>query len=280
MRQPQIYISFMMIACMLTAACDEYEDTPPSPQLVVEGWFNSDGYPEVLLNMSLVPSENENSAIESMIKWGVVTISDGIRTVTLTGGPAPDYFPPFHYYNFEMQGVPGRTYTLTAKYKGLSATSTVTMQRPTPIKRIDVTPVAGCDTLRHVTLHFDAPSDCPAYYHVLSEIHGTDSRALPCMLGTHEVTQPGQSVTIPVYRSNTDTSTTDFQANFPVGTTITITLARISRKVFEFWQAFDNASLVGGSIFVGIPGSLPSNINGGYGVWSPQGVSTATIEVR
>lgn len=45
-------------------------------------------------------------------------------------------------------------------------------------------------------------------------------------------------------------------------------------------RAYDNASLVDGSIFVGSPGSLPSNVEGGYGVWSAQGVATRTVTVE
>lgn len=71
-----------------------------------------------------------------------------------------------------------------------------------------------------------------------------------------------------------------YEADMPVGETVTVTLARVSREVFLFWRAYDNASLVNGSIFVGAPGSLPSNVSGGYGVWSAQGVSTRTILVE
>lgn len=264
----------------LLGGCDEGERKAAPQRLVVEGWFNSGSYPEVLLNLSMVPTDEEGSVAESIVRWGVVSISDGEREVILTGGPSDKYFPPYHYYTFDMEGVPGRTYTLKATYRGMTVTSTAEMPYPTPIGSLSSTPVEGNDTLRHLTLTFTAPEDTPAYYHLSARAHSRDGREYPCMIGAHEVLRPGAEVSLPVYRGNRSTRQGEnFDADFPEGETVTVTLARVSREVFLFWRAFDNASLVNGSVFVGVPGSLPSNITGGYGVWSPQGASTATLRL-
>lgn len=264
----------------LLGGCDEGEREAAPQRLVVEGWFNSGSYPEVLLNLSMVPSDEEDSVAESIVRWGVVSISDGEREVILTGGPSDKYFPPYHYYTFDMEGVPGRTYMLKATYRGMTVTSTAEMPYPTPIGTLSATPVEGNDTLCHLTLTFTAPEDTPAYYHLSARAHSRDGREYPCMIGAHEVLKPGAEVSLPVYRGNRSTRPGEnFDADFPEGETVTVTLARVSREVFLFWRAFDNASLVNGSVFVGAPGSLPSNISGGYGVWSPQGASTATLRL-
>ncbi len=277
------YVSHLIAAALLAAmaACDSGEPAPAPQRLVVEGWLNSGSYPEVLLNLSMVPSDQEQSVAESIVRWGKVSISDGQQEVILTGAPSDRYFPPYHYYNFDMVGEPGKTYTLRATYRGMEVISTVTMPRPTPIDGIDVTPVAGNDTLRHLTLRFTAPDDTPAYYHLSAQVLGIDGREYPCMLGAHEVLKPGVEVVLPVYRANRSTATAvdEYVADFPVGSRVSVTLARVSPEVFEFWRAFDNASLVSGSVFVGAPGSLPSNIDGGYGVWSPQGATTLHLSV-
>ena len=265
----------------LASGCADESAPPASPRLVVEGWFDSGSYPEVLLNLSMVPSQEEGSVAESIVRWGVVAISDGEREVILTGGPSEKYFPPYHYYTFDMLGEPGKTYTLRATYRGMTVTSAVTMPAPTPIDRLEATPVEGNDTLRHLTLRFTAPDDTPAYYHLTARAHSRDGREYPCMIGAQEVTRPGSEVSLPVYRGNRSTAPGEsYEADFPEGETVTVTLARVSREVVLFWRAFDNASLVNGSVFVGAPGSLPSNITGGYGVWSPQGASTATIRLE
>lgn len=273
-------ISVAALCAALLGRCDEGEREAAPQRLVVEGWFNSGSYPEVLLNLSMVPTDEEGSVAESIVRWGVVSISDGEREVILTGGPSDKYFPPYHYYTFDMEGVPGRTYTLKATYRGMTVTSTAEMPYPTPIGSLSSTPVEGNDTLRHLTLTFTAPEDTPAYYHLSARAHSRDGREYPCMIGAHEVLKPGAEVSLPVYRGNRSTRPGEnFDADFPEGETVTVTLARVSREVFLFWRAFDNASLVNGSVFVGAPGSLPSNITGGYGIWSPQGASTATLRL-
>lgn len=272
---------YILLPALLAAGCDDGAPAPEPQRLVVEGWLDSGGYPEVLLNLSMVPSGEEGSVAESIVRWGLVSISDGEREVILTGGPSEDYFPPYHYYTYDMEGEPGKTYTLKATYRGMTVSSTVTMPRPTPIDRIEVSPVEGNDTRRHLTLVFTSPEDTPAYYHLSVKAHSTDGRQYPCMIGAQEVSLPGRETRLPVYRGNRSLASTEhYVADFPVGETVTVTLARVSREVFLFWRAFDNASLVNGSVFVGAPGSLPTNIAGGYGVWSPQGTATAKVKIE
>ena len=59
---------------------------------------------------------------------------------------------------------------------------------------------------------------------------------------------------------------------------MSVRLERVSKQVYDFWSAFDNASMFGGSQFVTVDSSLPSNIEGGCGVWSAQGVDFSYIK--
>lgn len=265
---------------LLSSCSDEPAPLSASPALVVEGWIDSDGFPEVLLGRSVVPDAAGGDFADYIVRWGKVTISDGTSEVILTGGPSDKFFPPYHYYTHEMRGVPGRTYTLTASYAGLTATSTVTMPpAPTPIASIDISPVEGIDTLRHLTLTFRTPSDAPAYYHISAQVKDIDMRPLPSMLGSVEAIRPGELVSVPVYRGNSSLVSGSFTPDFPVGATVRIDFARVSPEAFLFWKAFDSASLVAGSVFISSPGSLPSNISGGLGIWSPRAVTTQVITI-
>ncbi len=254
---------------MLLAACSD--DAPlaeAGERLVIEGHIDSGGYPDVLLNLTVSPSESGGD------------FADAESEVVLTGAPSHSYFPPYHYYTSEMAGIPGRTYTITATYRDLTATSTVTMPQEIPvIERVDVTPADGSHDLCHVSLTFRTPDDAPAYYHLSAQVSDLDSRALPCMLGAVEAPQPGESVTVPVYRGRSAIAEGDYTPDFPLGAIVKINLERVTREVFDFWRAFDNASLTGGSIFITSPGTLPSNIAGGLGVWSAQAVASTIIPV-
>ena len=266
---------------MLLAACSD--DAPlaeAGERLVIEGHIDSGGYPDVLLNLTVSPSESGGDFADAVVRWGKVSISDGESEVVLTGAPSHSYFPPYHYYTSEMAGIPGRTYTITATYRDLTATSTVTMPQEIPvIERVDVTQADGSNDFCHVSLTFRTPDDAPAYYHLSAQVSDLDSRALPCMLGAVEAPQPGESVTVPVYRGRSAIAEGDYTPDFPLGAIVKINLERVTREVFDFWRAFDNASLTGGSIFITSPGTLPSNIAGGLGVWSAQAVASTIIPV-
>ena len=82
-----------------------------------------------------------------------------------------------------------------------------------------------------------------------------------------------------MYRGRAAIAEGDYTPDFPLGAIVKINLERVSREVFVFWRAFDNASLTGGSIFITSPGTLPSNIAGGLGVWSAQAVASTIISV-
>lgn len=268
---------------MMAATVSSCEDETPQteePRLVVEGWINNNGYPEVLLTMSAVPDGNDNDIASTIIKWGIVKLDDGEQQIVLTGGPKNEIFPPYHYYSFDMKGIPGRRYTLTAEYRGMQIESSVVMPEPTAITSLRIEPVEGCDTLRSILVTFTAPDDCPAYYHISSCIEGIDSRFYPSMLGAVEALTPGAEMEVPVYRSRSSLTDDTFVPQYPVGHRVAVMLERVSEEVFRFWRAYDNASIVSGSVFVGSPGSLPSNVSGGYGVWSAQGIARETIKVE
>lgn len=272
-----------MLAVMAIVATGCERDTVEQSErrLVVEGTLNSDGYPEIFLTLSAAADASGGVVADNVVRWGVVTLSDGDQEVILTGGPRPGLVPPFMYYSFDMQGEPGKTYLLTAEYDGMKVSSSVTMPAPTPVGGIISDAVAGNENLRTLTLWFTAPDDCPAYYHVSTRVNGKDSRFYPCVPGTVAVNEKGTKVEMPVIRGTSGFKTDDNNDNFfRVGDKVTVRLARVAPDVFNFWRAWDNAALTGGSVFVGSSISLPTNITGGYGVWSPQGVTDVNIEIR
>lgn len=257
------------------------EDLPPSrPEAVLEGWIDSDGFPVVLFTSSVAPSSDGGTLADVMIRWGKVTISDGENTVIMTGGPSDRYMPPFRYYTFDMRGIPGHTYTITAEYNDLHATATCTMPSPTPIDRLEIKPVEGSDSLRAATIHFTAPEDCPAYYCVRVRDLSKPSRPMPAMMGIAKAAEPGAMMQLPVFHSKTHLSDDPFVPQLKQGERLRVELCRITKDVYEFWRIYDDAVMFGGSQFVGGHESLPSNVEGGLGVWSAQGTSSVDIEVE
>lgn len=250
---------------------------------VVDGWINSDGIPTVIFTASLNPEEKDQKISKKIIQWGKVTISDGTDTVILTGGPDKNFFPPYKYYSYKMEGKPGKTYTLTAEYEDLYATAECFMPWPTPIDSLLIRPIEGNDTLRSGTLYFTAPSDTPAYYYltIRDMTESGRSRPLPAMLGTVKATQPGEKMEVAVYNPKNQLDTAAFIPQLRVGHQLQVNLCRVTEDVYDFWNSYDNSTIVGSSVFISAGfGDKGGNIKGGYGIWSAQGVSSKLVEVK
>lgn len=263
------YILLLFIA-LAAASCSE-EPSPASPRLVLEGQIESERTASVLLTWSVVPEE-EGEILDKVVRWGKVTISDGENEEILAAGTAKGWYPPYRYYTLSMRGVPGKTYTITASYRGQTASASVKMPAPTPISNVEATPVEGMDSLRSVVLHFVSPPDCPAYYYLSLRPLKPRQQPLPCYLGTVAVAVPGQEVSIGVFNPKT-IEHRHYTANLKIGESYEISLNRVSEEVYLFRRAFNDALAFGHNPFLSSSANLTGNVNGGLGVWSAQGTS-------
>ncbi|MDE6458282.1 MAG: hypothetical protein K2L31_06765, partial [Muribaculum sp.] len=64
---------------------------------------------------------------------------------------------------------------------------------------------------------------------------------------------------------------------FKSGDVVEVALCTITPEVYDFWFDYDDVVAFGGNQFVSSAGNLRSNVTGGYGVWSAQGVSRYTL---
>lgn len=276
MKYKLAYLFLPAILMMSSCLPPEIKETEKA---VIDGWIDSDGYPVVIFSSSVVPDENNTSIAEKLIRWGVVTISDGDETIIMTGGPTNTVYPPYRYVTYQMKGTPGKTYKITADYKDLHAEASCVMLPPTPIKEVRSFPMEDNDTLRRGELRFITPEDVPAYYYITIRKLGTEDRFMPAMLGTYKALTPNVEVSLPIFHPKNKLPGEDTTQLKP-GEDLEIHLCRITEEVFTFWKEYDNAILFGGTQFFSPTQSLQSNITGGYGVWSAQGVSTALLHVE
>ena len=254
----------------------QYEKERP----VIDGWIDSGGYPSVIFTSSITPGENNSSVADKIIRWGKVTISDSDTTIVMTGSPDNSYFPPYRYITYQMEGKPGKTYKITAKYEDLYAEATCYLYEPTPILNIEVNQIEGNDSLRSAELHFITPDDCPAFYVVTMRDLDSRERFLPTMLGTYKAKEPSIVASIPIMHPKNELSLDPFVPQLKVGENLEINLCRITEDVYEFWNQYDNAVLFGGSQFINSSNSIKGNIIGGYGIWSAQGTSTYYLNIH
>lgn len=238
------------------------------------------------ITTSVTPSQHKKPITDSFIRWGKVTVSDGDTAIILTGAPDYDVFPPFVYRTYEMTGCPGKRYTITAEYRNMSVESTATMLSPTPIDSIEFAPIIHSDSLCATFLHFTTAADVPAYYVIQSRSVTRGTAFRPSMLGTFVAESPRTHFRMQVYRAESDIDqlysgvSENLSLNFIEGEQIAVKLCRVSKEIYDFWAAFDNNAIFGENRFVSGYAQLPSNVAGGYGVWSVQASSTIAVTVE
>ena len=143
MRKSFIYIIGIIFAIL---GCSESYIPVADPQIVVEGWIESDGFPVVIVT-STVPVAEEYMDYDSLsnyiIRWAKVSVSDGTDEVVLTGKLNNDYFPPYIYTSSRMVGEPGKRYTLKVEYSGRVVTAETTIPKPVPLDWLKVKPLSN-----------------------------------------------------------------------------------------------------------------------------------------
>ncbi len=259
-------------------ACDN-TTSPSAPSLVIDGWIDSDGYPVVVLTRTISPGDSKKTPVaDCLVRWGKVTVSDGEREVVLTGSSNENYFPPYIYRSYEMKGEPGRTYSVTASYDGMTASSSCKMPSRPRITGIVTRKVQDSDSLCELTLNF-VPAAGERFYHIVTRPYGSRGRMLPSFMGAVKADVGADTVSVPVYAPKTDTSPDDFSPYFKTGDIIEVALCTITPEVYDFWLGYDDEVAFGGNQFVTSAGNLQSNVMNGYGVWSARGVALHTVVI-
>ena len=175
-------LGLILLACATLTACMEEEDAEQRRSQSglwgkISQWsgINNQGR-EDYRKRDFAPDGMQN--IENyIVRWGKVTISDGTDSVILTGGYDNDFFPPYKYTTFKMTGQAGKTYTLTAEYRGKKATAVTTIPQPVELDSLHVVR-SESDTLFYIKAFFEDNPDERNYYGLFSKRHGKDKAFL------------------------------------------------------------------------------------------------------
>lgn len=268
----------LLLSMLMSAAPGCTDDEPEQQNLpVIEAYLASDGHPVVLFTSSVTP-EKEGNLDDIVYPFGRVSITDGETTAVMSAGPDGGYLPPYRYHTTAILGEPGKRYTVSVKFQDKTASATAYMPFPTPIDSLTVTSVN--DTLRAATLHFTAPADCPAFYYISMAREGVSRQQRPCMLGVTRADKPGEHIAIPVFHPRDKIDGVDFVSQLIVGEKLDIRLNRVDENVYNFWKAYDNMVNFSATPFISTGESLPTNVTGGYGVFTASGCSKYYLEVK
>lgn len=270
MKQFLFFILFLFIV-----SCEESYQLNSNSILVVEGWIENEGFPVVMLSQT-VSINRENLSVDSLsdylIRWATVTVSDGQKTVYLTGKYDDSYFPPYIYTTGQMRGETGKNYTLKVDYKEFHAEAVTTILQPTDFD-VSVKRCNGSDTLYQVTIGFMNKYEENNYYKIFTRVGTQKKQYLSAYLGTIETTIAKDSVSVPAYRGHSFEPSL-YNPYFSVKDTVSVKFAHINETSFHIWDGFDKLLTLSNNMFFPATQNIHSNIRGGLGYWCGYGVTT------
>ena len=277
MKHKTIYI--LMLLSLLLVSCTENKIIEAEPQIVVEGWIDAGGYPVVMLSQILPVTGHvvtDEDIRDCIIAMGKVTISDGEKSIVLTGKKSDKYFPPYIYTTSKMRGEEGKTYYLTAEYKDFYATAQTTIPPKAKIEKIITKKENGSYSISAVIN--DNPEE-KNYYKFFVQLVGRDN----CYLSSNFAIIDDKNYTFPctvpidLGRSSFNSKETNKHI-MSEKDILMIKVAQIDNAMYNFWDDYKNIIELGINPFFRYSNSICSNISGGSGYWAGYGATEYLLQ--
>ena len=272
----------MALSALLLSCSGDYLPEQ-NDELVVEGWIEDNGFPVVILTKNINISntyQSLDSLSSCIVRWAKVTVSDGEKSVVLTGRYMKGYTPPYIYTTSHYRGEAGKTYLLTVEYGDFHATATTTIPKTQKIDELSVERCAQSDTLYQISLRYNDDEAEQNYYQIFTRVGGRDVRQyLAAYLGTIDNRVVKPKTKIPVYRGR-DINTLDYTPYYTINDTVAVKFAHIDRTSYNFWYDYTRNLTTAGNMFFATAASLRSNIIGGTGYWCGMGSDIKYVAIR
>lgn len=238
---------FLVLTLLFAGGCGGYLDVSEDPVLIVEAWIEDGGTPVVIVTTSVSNDElpaDEVALKGHIVRWAKVWMSDGSKTVNLTGVPTDRYYPPYIYTTSELRGEAGKNYELVVEYGNVRATASAVIPRTVPI--------AG------VELEHERDSLYSAY--VYYNLHDTGLRGkffvridggywTPALFGSLygcEYLEKGEGSLL---RRGYGVSMRDYDSYFVSGESVEVKLCSMTDDMFRYWKQYDDNIIYGRTPF-------------------------------
>ncbi len=264
---------------LLVVSCEWGKEVILERQLVLEGWIDSGGHPMVLLSEALPLTDGKvtgEDILDGVAKWAKVTVSDGEEEVVLTGRTDPNYFPPYVFTTSKIKGVPGKTYTLRAEYKGKVATAATTIPEPQPLEKIYTKSIS--DTSWTIVCGFTAPPDKGHYYKFMTMVEGRDSRYHGTALGAVSDEAFDGYTEVHLFSTRRIFSW-PYLPDIHPGDRVWVKFCTIDKVAYQFWENFEVNVAANMESLYEFNSDMSSNVQGALGYWTGYGVSEYKVKV-
>lgn len=278
-----IIIALFPLLCLLSCESDDTIQVPP--QLVVEGWIDSDGFPVVILTTT-APIDEYKQSISSLedyvVKWAKVTVSDGEQEIILTGKVDKDYFPSYIYTTGRMRGVAGKTYRLKVEYNDYYAEAEATIPQRVEVDSFKVERLGEGSKYYGLYAYFkDNPTEKNYYkYFVYTSLSPYKSFASARLGLINDEVIADSIICAPVYRDHNVTEWDGYEQNYTCGETVRVKIAQIDSAGYDFWKSYEEVATLSRNPLFPSTSSLHSNVRGALGYWLGYGSSKYTVEIK
>lgn len=282
MKKTVCYLFSLLAFCIM--ACDDGDITIDTSQsLVVEGWIENGEFPVVIVTKTLPVTteyQNMNDLSDYLARWAKVTVSDGEKSVVLTGMYDESYYPPYVYTTSYLRGEAGKTYTLTVEYEDKTLTSSTTIPATLPVvDHYQIEKCQGTEDLYQIKACFHDNPQEKDYYLFFTKIGLESNHYLASYLGAVNDDMISNYVEYPVYRGQRYDNT-EYTPYFEAGEVVSVKLAKVDQSTFLFWDQYTKSQSLNSNMFLSTSTSLPNNIKGGMGYWSGFASVISYLEIK
>lgn len=269
----------LLIPMIALALCHCTKETAQEGHLVIDGWIENGRPPVVTLTSSLVVgSQNQwdkEDLAGSVVTDAQVTISDGTRSVVLTGTQVTDYFLPFVYTTSSLVGEPGKQYTITVRSGGREVSAATTLPTPVTLEEIWAEEVEDGS----YAIHCRFSPRRGEYYGFFTRREGKKEAYLPAFMSLVDGDAASARVDMTLTSGIDISSSSRHQQYFASGETVSVRFCSIDRSVYDFWKGYQDAWLLTHNPFFPVSTDVPTNVLGGYGLWAGYSCSYYTITI-
>ena len=276
------YISFA--GALMLASCSKDVNlnlpTPPN-HIVVEGHIepNNTAYVYLSHNFAFFGTTTISSILSNdVIHGALITVSDGTTTDTMK-----ETIPTLGFYEgSKLKGQIGKTYNLKVVTNGNTLTSSTTILQPIPLDSAWFKVQTNLDTLGFMWAILKDPPVAGNCYRWFAKRLGKDTTYIPPDGSAfNDQFINGKSFEFFYSRGHLPGSKAADDTNkeagyFKTGETVVIKFCTIDYTAYNFFSNYYFQTNNNGNPF-GSPAPIPTNINGGIGIWCAYGSSYDTV---
>lgn len=260
---------YFMLCLVFLTACTQDPADMQEPELVVEGWIDSGGYPVVFVTTSLpINSQSGQSSnlSDHLLKWAKVSISDGTNETILTGKYMKDYTIPYAFTTTDLKGECGKTYQLVVDYPPYHAEATTTIPPLPDVSAVSASICEDNDTLYNVKVGINHISTDAAGYKLFAMRKNKEDTHLSCYMGTFDAKSLTANAEIPLFNVH-KMNNKNFSPYFSLNDTLSIKVSTITNEALQFWNDFESNVSLSKSPFFATYKNLRGNLTGALGYW-------------